>query len=201
MNKKNMLVGAGLICFLYIMGNIASILIYSTKDEKRAADVAIVLGAATDEDAVLPVYRERLNHSIFLYQQGYVKKIIVTGGLGEGHKQTDASLARQYLINRGIPKEDVFTEEKSTITQENLQNSKMLMEEAGYHTAIIVSDPLHMKRAMRLAKELGMQAYSSPTSTTMYRSLKTKLPFLARETFYYIGCKWYRNVRLIAFDK
>ncbi len=36
------------------------------------------------------------------------------------------------------------------------------------------------------------KAYSSPTSTTRYISLKTKLPFLAREVFFYIGYKWYR---------
>ena len=60
--------------------------------------------------------------------------------------------------------------------------------------AIIVSDPLHMKRAMLLEEEAGINAYSSPTPTSRYVSLRTKIPFLARETFYYIGYKWYRVV-------
>ena len=59
-------------------------------------------------------------------------------------------------------------------------------------TAIIVSDPLHMKRAMLLAEDAGITAYSSPTPTTRYISMRTKIPFLARETFYYIGYQWYR---------
>ena len=59
-------------------------------------------------------------------------------------------------------------------------------------TAIIVSDPLHMKRAMLLAEDAGIKAYSSPTPSTRYVSLRTKIPFLARETFYYIGYQWYR---------
>ena len=83
-------------------------------------------------------------------------------------------------------------EDQSSITQENLENSKAIMEENGYETAIIVSDPLHMKRAMMLAEDAGITAYSSPTPTTRYVSLRTKIPFLARETFYYIGYKWYR---------
>ena len=83
-------------------------------------------------------------------------------------------------------------EEASVITRENLENSKALMEKNGYQTAIVVSDPLHMKRAMLLAEDAGMKAYSSPTPTTMYRSLKTKLPFLTRELFYCVGYKWYR---------
>ena len=59
-------------------------------------------------------------------------------------------------------------------------------------TAVIVSDPLHMKRAMLLAEDAGIKAYSSPTPTTRYISMRTKIPFLARETFYYIGYQWYR---------
>ena len=54
-------------------------------------------------------------------------------------------------------------------------------------TAIIVSDPLHMKRAMLMAKDYDIKAYSSPTSTTRYKSLKTKIPFLMREEFFYLG--------------
>ena len=61
------------------------------------------------------------------------------------------------------------------------------MDAHDLHTAIIVSDPLHMKRAMAMAKDYGITAFSSPTPTTMYRRLKTKVPFLFRETFFYIG--------------
>jgi uncharacterized SAM-binding protein YcdF (DUF218 family) len=67
------------------------------------------------------------------------------------------------------------------------------MEEHGLDSALIVSDPLHMKRAMLYADDKDMEAYSSPTPTSLYQSWKTKAPFLARETFYYSG---YRLVRL-----
>lgn len=181
-----------LICFLYLTGNLISICTYSRKDETCRADVVIVLGAATYQEDVSPVYRERLNHGIDLYRQGYVEKIIVTGGLAEGNQHSDAYTAMQYVISRGIPVEDILMEEKSSITQENLENAKKLMDQNGYQRAVIVSDPLHMKRAMLLAEDAGIQAFSSPTPTTMYHSLKTKIPFLARELFYYIGYRWYR---------
>lgn len=192
LKKRTIFVVIIFLFLLYITGNIVSICAYSVKDEKCEADVAIILGAATYHGDVSPVYQERLNHGANLYQQGYIKKIIVTGGLGEGNEQSDAFTAKQYMISQGIPEEDILMEEKSTITQENLENSKVIMEEKEYQKAIIVSDPLHMKRAILLAEDIGMQAYSSPTPTTMYRSFKTKIPFLARELFYYIGYKWYR---------
>ena len=61
------------------------------------------------------------------------------------------------------------------------------MDELSLRSAIIVSDPLHMKRAMLMASDYGIDACSSPTPTTMYRSLKTQIPFLAREEFFYLG--------------
>ena len=52
-------------------------------------------------------------------------------------------------------------------------------------TLILVSDPLHMKRAMLIAQDMGLQVYSSPTPTTRYQSFMAKLQFLIRETYYY----------------
>lgn len=177
---------------VYIAANTASIYIYAEMDEKRAADTAIILGAAADESGPSPVYRERINHGIELYNDGYVGKLIMTGGTGEGNTHSDAYIAKQYAVSQGIPDGDILTEDTSTITQENLENSKLIMDENGFDTAIIVSDPLHMRRAMLLARDAGITAYNSPTPTTMYVSAKTKLPFLAREVFFYIGYKWWR---------
>lgn len=179
---------------LYIGGNLLSIYLYSFKDEKQDADVAIVLGAATYYDEVSPVYRERLNQGIRLYIDGYVDKVIVTGGFGAGNAHSDAYTAKQYVVSQGVPEEDILLEETSSITQENLENAKVIMEENGMTTAIIVSDPLHMKRAMLLAKDAGIESYSSPTETTMYQSLETKVPFALRELFFYVGYKWYRII-------
>lgn len=186
------LITAILVLAAYIAGNAVSICRYSARDERCTADVAIVLGAAVYHGEVSPVYRERLHHGIMLYEQGYVKKIIVTGGLSEGNDCSDAYAAKLYLMSQGILEEDILMEEESAITQENLENAQKLMAQQGYQSAVIVSDPLHMRRAMLLAEDLGIEAYSSPTETTMYRSLKTKIPFLAREIFFYIGYKWYR---------
>lgn len=183
-----------LILFLviYIGKNVFDICAFSAEDQKCRADVAVILGAAAYNGEVSPVYRERINHGITLYEAGYVDRLIVTGGTADQEEESDASAAKKYLLSQGIPEEAVLIEDQSSITQENLENSKAIMEENGYETALIVSDPLHMKRAMLLAEDAGITAYSSPTPSTRYISLRTKIPFLARETFYYIGYKWYR---------
>lgn len=165
---------------------------YGKKDEARPADAVIVLGAGTSEDTVSPVFRERLNHGISLYKAGYAGKMILTGGYGEGNMHSDAYTARQYVVSQGVREEDILIEEESAITWENIENAKSIMEEHSLSAAIIVSDPLHMKRAMLMAGDAGIEAYSSPTPTTMYRSTPNKLKFLIRELFFYTGYQFGR---------
>ena len=171
----------------YLIFTAISIVSYGKIDEKANSDVAIVLGAVTSNGEVSPVYRERINHGIWLYENDYVDYLILTGGIGEENNASDAYIAKQYALSKSVPEQAIFIEEKSTITEENLENAKAIMDENSFDTAIIVSDPLHMKRAMLMAGDYGIDACSSPTPTTMYRSFKTKIPFLAREEFFYIG--------------
>lgn len=184
---KCILWGICIVVIAFVFGTAVSIWKYGKVDEKRTADVAIVLGAGTGNDEVTPVFRERLNHGIWLYENGYVEKIILTGGYGKGNVHSDAYVARMYVVANGIPESDILLEEESTITQENIKNAKTIMDDRSYDTAVLVSDPLHMKRAMQMAADYGIEAYSSPTPTTMYRSIKNKMLFLAREVFFYIG--------------
>ena len=169
-----------------------SIVRYAQRDEAAPADCIIVLGAGTNGKTPNAVFRERLNHAAALYQEGYSDIILLTGGYSPGNEHSDAWIAGQYLMELGIPKDAILLEEKSTITQENLQYAKKIMDSQEYSTAIIVSDPLHMKRSMRMTKDYEIEAYSSPTPTTRYQTWKSKLPFLARETFFYVGYQIYR---------
>ena len=177
------------ISLLWVVFNAVEIWNYSKIDETAESDVAIVLGAATYDGEVSPVFRERINHAVELYKNGTVKVIIMTGGIGEGNSISDALAGKNYAVSKGVKEEHILIEEKSTITQENLIYSKEIMDNNGYETALLVSDPLHMKRAMLLAENSGIDCNSSPTTTSRYISLKSKLKFLCREVFYYTGYK------------
>lgn len=197
-NKRKILFASGVVILLLIafaIGIAISIWNYGKVDEKAPADVAIVLGAAISDGEVSPVYRERINHAITLYEEGTVDFIILTGGFGEGSYKSDSQVAKEYALSQDVPEERILIEEKSTITEENLEFSKEVMEENDLETAIIVSDPLHMKRAMLMAEDYNINAISSPTTTSMYKSLKTKIPFLLREEFFYIGYCIVRNFK------
>ena len=177
---------------LYFLFCAFSIVRYADMDEATPADCIIVLGAGTDGRTPNPVFRERLNHAVTLYREGYADTIILTGGYSPGNDRSDAAIAGAYLQSLGIPETAILLEERSTITQENLEFAKEIMENEKLSTAILVSDPLHMKRSMMMAKDYKIEAFSSPTPTTRYQTWRSKLPFLARETFFYVGYQIYR---------
>ena len=177
---------------LYCLFCAFSIVRYAGKDEAAPADCIIVLGAGTDGRTPSPIFRERLNHAVTLYREGYADIILLTGGYSPGNDRSDAAIAGSYLQSLGIPETAILLEERSTITQENLEFAKEIIENEKLSTAILVSDPLHMKRSMMMAKDYKIEAFSSPTPTTRYQTTRTKLPFLARETFFYVGYQIYR---------
>lgn len=73
LKKKIYILFLIIVCIImYILLNALDILLYSKVDETRHADVAIVLGAAASDYGVSPVFAERINHAIDLYNNGYV---------------------------------------------------------------------------------------------------------------------------------
>ena len=175
-----------LITILYLGFIASSIWRYGNIDERTSVDAAIVLGAAAWHNNPSPVFLERIRHGIWLYEHGYVDYIIFTGGYGTGAEYSEAYVARNYALASNVPSDAILIEEYSRTTEGNFSYAIHLIEEHDIETVIIVSDPLHMMRAMKMAQDANLTAYSSPTPTSMYQSLNTQIPFLTREVIYYI---------------
>lgn len=169
---------------LVMMFNGYTILHYDSSNTEVEAEAAIVLGAGTDNGKLSPVYRERMNHAIQLYKNQDVMYIICTGGVGEGQSISDSRAAMNYALNEGVPQEHLLIEEESEFTKENLLNAKELMLYQNMGSAVIISDPLHMKRAMYMCDHFKLFAVPSATTTSMYKSWNTKFKFLFNESFY-----------------
>ena len=147
-------------------------------------DCAIVLGAAVSDNRPSAVFQARLDHGIALYQQNIVEHLIFTGGVGMDDTQAESEVGATYAEARGVSADDVLIEKTSKTTTQNLAEAKKLMQANSLETAIIVSDPLHLHRSQLIANALNMEAVTSATPTTRYRSWKTKFPFLTREIYF-----------------
>lgn len=160
---------------------------YAWQDETRQADAAIVLGAAVWHQKPSPVLEARLRHGVELYKKGYVRKLIFTGGYGKGDVLAESEAARDYAAAQGVPLQDILIETLSRSTQENMIQASQIMRDGRLGTCLIVSDPLHMRRAMRMMKDLGISCYTSPTGTSAYQSWSAKASFLTREVVFFTG--------------
>jgi uncharacterized SAM-binding protein YcdF (DUF218 family) len=185
--RRRLLTAAGLLIALpvvVVLGFGVEVVRYATLSDDGPADAAIVLGAAVRTTGPSPVYVERINHAVELYRSGAVKYLIMTGGKGLGERMSEADAARAQAIAAGVPPEAIFTETQSRDTKQNLENVKPIVLEHGLDRVLIVSDPLHMMRAMQMAADAGLDAAPSPTPTTRFRSLGSQLPMLIRETYF-----------------
>jgi uncharacterized SAM-binding protein YcdF (DUF218 family) len=168
---------------LWCAGIGATIIRRAALDDTRPADAAIVMGAAAYGDKPSPVFEQRIAHGIALYKKGTVKKLILTGGYGDGAAMSESEVARRYAMEQGVPEKDLLLEKKSRTTLENLVQARELMKHHELKDALLVSDPMHMERAARMMHDLGVTAHCSPTPTTLYTSAASRAGFLIREIY------------------
>ena len=187
--KWSLVLLVGLALLLWSLGVSITIWNHGEQDFSRNSDCVIVLGAAVDGSQPSPVFEERLRHGIDLVQKGRAATLILTGGKGQGKTHAESEVGERYALAAGLSSSAIAKETHSRTTRANLVEAQKVMREQGLKTAIIISDPLHLKRASYMAKGLGIDAVTSPTPTTRYRSLKTQIPFLLRE-LYFIHHYW-----------
>jgi len=136
------------------------------RDERRIADAIVVMGATQYDGRPSPLFAARLDHAIALYHEGLAARLIVTGGKREGDRATEAASARAYAIQHDVPADAILAEDTSRTTLQSIRGVADLMQDEGLRSAVFVSDPTHMLRVLRMAADLGLEAYGSPTRTS-----------------------------------
>lgn len=174
-----------LLLALWLAGVAAWIVWVGERDQAAPADAIIVLGAAAYDARPSPVLEERIRHGIDLYRRGLAKRLIFTGGYGKGARFAESQVAQRYALRHGVPQQAILIETESRTTRQNLQQAAALMRARQLRRAIIVSDPLHMARALRLAREAGIEALGSSTPTSRFRSFATRKRFLLQEVYFF----------------
>ena len=136
------------------------------RDERRAADAIVVMGAAQYDGRPSRLFAARLDHAIALYHEGLAPRIIVTGGKREGDRTTEAASARAYAVRHDVPDDAILVEDASRTTLQSIRGVAALMDDEELRSAVFVSDPTHMLRVLRMAADSGIDAYGSPTRTS-----------------------------------
>lgn len=147
---------------LFFLVTLASVLRYSRADTRAPADVILVLGAAVwPGERPSPILLSRIQAGVELYHQGYADTLIFSGGLG-GNPPSEAEVMRRVAVQMGVPDAAIVLEDRSHSTQENIRNTARIMAENGWSSALVVSDPYHLYRACRMARDAGIDAQPVP---------------------------------------
>ena len=136
-------------------------------DQARPVDAIVVLGAAQYDGQPSPQLAARLDHVVRIWPTGVAPLVVATGGKLPGDRFTEAEASAAYLAERGIPGDAIVLENSGSSTGESLAEVARLLEARGLRSVLIVTDPYHALRSKLIAEDNGLDAYVSPTRTSV----------------------------------
>jgi uncharacterized SAM-binding protein YcdF (DUF218 family) len=163
------------------------------------ADAVLVLGRELVDDRLTAAFEARLEHALELLRGGWAPRLLISGGMTGAATRSEAAAGRDFLRARGVPSEQIWIEESSRFTLENLVNVRVTLRARGLRRVIVVSDPLHLARAATMASGLGLdfRCSAAVAAPPVRRSVAWWLRLL-REAFllhwYHVGIAYSRAI-------
>jgi len=151
------------------------------------SDAIVVLGSAQYNGVPSSIFAARLEHAIDLYEDGVAPVVVTVGGKADGDQFAEAEAGRDYLAQAGIPVDALVAVPEGGDTLESMRAVGAAFAERGWTSAVVVTDPWHAMRAVRMAEDAGMEAESSPTRQgPAVQTRGTQARYILRETAAYL---------------
>ncbi|KAF0135311.1 MAG: hypothetical protein FD145_137 [Candidatus Saganbacteria bacterium] len=129
-----------------VLQKMADYLVVQDKLEK--SDVILVL--AGDPNG------ERVSQAVKLYKDKWAPKILMSGGPAVWHL-TYAENMKEQAKSYGIPDKDIYLEDKSESTYEDIKFSLDILRKLEAKKIIIISSPYHMRRMSLTARKMYLK--------------------------------------------
>ena len=150
----------GILMTLVVLSIDQYIQIYGNKyikeiEEVTEADAILILGAAVYPSGRLsPMLEDRLKVGLELYNQRLAPKIIVSGDHGP-KEYNEVGAMREFLVSHGVADQDIFMDHAGFSTYESMYRARDIFQ---VEKIIIVTQEYHLKRAVYLARKLGIES-------------------------------------------
>lgn len=130
--------------------------VYQESLQAKKVDVALIPGAAVSRDGVLsPIFIDRIDAAVALYESQKVSKILVSGD-NSTLAYNEVNPVRLYLIKKGIPDKDIFLDHAGFDTYSTMYRARDIF---GVSSMIIATQSFHLPRSLYIAHKLGIEAY------------------------------------------
>jgi len=156
------------------------------------AEALVVLGAGYWEPCGLTVSAwQRTLHAVRLFEQGRAARIVFSGGpTQESAGVPVGAQMAELAIRMGVPRDRVLAETESRNTHENAEGTAALLRAQGIRDVILVTDSIHMRRAVACFRKAGIEVGRSAVPQVCVSS--SNLAMLESAAHEYAGYWYYR---------
>jgi len=169
---------AGCLC-LFGVFPLAQMLFFGNTDYRRPADAVVVFGARAYQDGRLSdALEDRVRTACELYRSGLARRVVVSGGPGDGAiHETEAM--RRYAIQHGVRPGHIFVDAHGLNTEATVRNTVPLFRQWHAGCVLAVSHFYHLPRIKLSYQRAGFEVCTVPARQKYFLS---QIPYsMARE--------------------
>lgn len=147
---------------------------FGKTDYRRTGDVAVVFGARAYADGrPSDALADRVRTACGLYREGEVKKLIFSGGPGDGAVHETESM-RRMAVRLGVDPGDIVVDTAGLNTRATARNTESMFQALGVRRVLVVSHFYHLPRIKLSYQRDGFEVYTVPAKESY---LLRQLPF------------------------
>lgn len=158
--------------------------IFSKISDLPVSNTIIVLGASVHSDGKLsPILKDRVDTALEIYRSGRGKQFLLSGD-NRRNDYDEVSAMKNYLLERGVPENLIFTDPAGIDTYDSMYRSDYIYK---ISNAIVVTQNFHLPRALFIAECLGLNYIGLPAKA---RNYETENSLIRREKLANLKAVW-----------
>lgn len=144
--------------------------LHVSRQEAQPAQAILILGAKVNSSGDMsPALLGRMEEGLALYQEGKSSVILISGD-GENMQRNEVAAMKAWLLEQGVPNEDILADDHGLNTYASLYRAKHVYQ---MDSLILVTQEYHLGRALYLGEKLGLSCQGVGTPN---RVLRAQLP-------------------------
>lgn len=160
-------------CMMF--GTVAANILVTRYQPEYDKDFVIVLGCGLRKDGTpTPLLQGRIDRALDFYRTQKEKTgkeliFITSGGQGADEAVSESTAMKQYLLDKGVPENQIIEENRSTSTYENMKFSKEIIDRINPDGKVIFSTTnYHLFRSGVFSRRVKMRATGVGAKTKWY---------------------------------
>ena len=153
--------------------------------------IVVLSGGITSKGLLNATTRGRVAWAAELYTRGLGGQLVVSGGPRRPGRPPSGPAMKALAAELGVPAERIQIEGESSRTAENAEEVAQFVRRAGDGSILLVTSPLHMRRALLCFRKQGIEVGPAP-APGIEGEPPERASALSQALHEYIGLVYYR---------